>query len=150
MDLKPADQQPPTTMQALAKRLGLSLSTVSKALAGDPKIAVATRERVRQGALATGYQPNQPASLLARQRNSNLSGSSVLNIAILGLWHVFDFAEACKEAGVHGEEIHLQASDNPSRVLDILWNRGVSGLLLVPERMPSEHVIEPAWTSARR
>ncbi len=57
-----------TTLTDVAKALGLSTTTVSRALAGYPDVSEATRERVRATAQAMGYVPNRQAQLLRRKR----------------------------------------------------------------------------------
>lgn len=57
-----------TNLKALAKSLGLSPTTVSRALAGYSDVSPATRQRVADAALATGYQPNTTARRLATGR----------------------------------------------------------------------------------
>jgi len=46
------------TLQDIARRTGVSLMTVSRALRGAPKVSAATRERVLAVAAALGYQPD--------------------------------------------------------------------------------------------
>lgn len=58
------------TLRELAARLDVSVGTVSRALSGDPAIALKTRERVAEAARAYGYVPN----LAARQLVSGRSG----------------------------------------------------------------------------
>ena len=45
-------------LQLLAKFLGMSKTTVSRALNGYPEVNVPTRERVLTAAQEAGYQPN--------------------------------------------------------------------------------------------
>jgi hypothetical protein len=45
-------------LRKLAASLGVSITTVSRALDGDTDVAPATRERVRAAAAATGYRQN--------------------------------------------------------------------------------------------
>lgn len=49
----------------LAKELGISAGTVSRALNGKPEVSEATRERVIKAAKKLGYAPNQAARSLA-------------------------------------------------------------------------------------
>lgn len=56
------------TLRDLADTLGVSRSTVSRALREDPQIGVATRARVRELADAWGYQPNAAARALTARR----------------------------------------------------------------------------------
>lgn len=55
-------------LKELAKRLGLSSTTVSRALSGYSDVSPATRDRVQKVALEFGYQPNPAARRLARGR----------------------------------------------------------------------------------
>ena len=57
-----------TNLKELARRLGLSPTTVSRALSGYSDVSAATRDRVRQAAHESGYQPNPAARRLARGR----------------------------------------------------------------------------------
>ncbi|CAH1648956.1 substrate-binding domain-containing protein [Chelatococcus asaccharovorans] len=55
-----------TSLRKLASHLGLSITTVSRALDGYSDVAAATRERVEQAAKAMGYRPNPAARRLRR------------------------------------------------------------------------------------
>lgn len=57
------------TIRDVAKRLNLSITTVSRALNGYDDVAEETRQRVRQAAQEMGYFPNQAARHLRRQRS---------------------------------------------------------------------------------
>lgn len=57
------------TLRQLAEGLGLSVATVSRALAGSPMIAEATRARVAAAAAAAGYMPNRAARALVSGRS---------------------------------------------------------------------------------
>lgn len=54
----------------LAKNLGLSISTVSRALNGYDDVSAATRERVALRAKAIGYRPNPSARRLGAGKTS--------------------------------------------------------------------------------
>ncbi|WFE73501.1 LacI family DNA-binding transcriptional regulator [Roseinatronobacter sp. S2] len=56
------------TLSDLARHLGLSPATVSRALAQHEQIALKTRERVAKAALELGYVPNRTAQALASGR----------------------------------------------------------------------------------
>jgi len=58
----------PVTLQDIATRLGVSVATVSRALAGYSGVAPATRQRVVQAAQEMGYHPNVTARRLQKQR----------------------------------------------------------------------------------
>ena len=55
-------------LQQLSTALGLSKTTVSRALAGYPDVSAATRERVREAAERYGYRPSATARRLALGR----------------------------------------------------------------------------------
>jgi LacI family transcriptional regulator len=59
------------SLRRLAETLGLSVTTISRALAGYDDVAAATRERVRHEAQRIGYLPNQ----VARRLRSGRSGT---------------------------------------------------------------------------
>jgi LacI family transcriptional regulator len=56
------------TLKDLSRLLGLSPTTVSRALAGYPDVREATRTRVREAAARHGYRPNRRAAALATGR----------------------------------------------------------------------------------
>lgn len=56
------------TLKELADALGLSPTTVSRALNGYPEVSEATKKRVQAAALAYGYRPNVRARSLATGR----------------------------------------------------------------------------------
>lgn len=61
------------TLKEVAERLGVSVTTVSRALAGHEQIARKTRERVAQAAREMGYVPNFAGRQLVSGR-SNFAG----------------------------------------------------------------------------
>lgn len=54
----------PVTAKDVAASAGVSIATVSRALAGSPRVAEATRQRVRRTAERMGYRPNVAARSL--------------------------------------------------------------------------------------
>ncbi|HSJ55050.1 MAG TPA: LacI family DNA-binding transcriptional regulator [Anaerolineae bacterium] len=61
-----------TTLKDLATRLGLSITTVSRALAGYDDVAEATRRRVLQAAAEMGYVPDASARRLQKGRTDTI------------------------------------------------------------------------------
>lgn len=57
------------TIKEIAKKLDLSITTVSRALDGYPDVSPATRDLVRKTAEEIGYVPNQAARQLRRNRS---------------------------------------------------------------------------------
>ncbi|MFD6177991.1 MULTISPECIES: LacI family DNA-binding transcriptional regulator [unclassified Isoptericola] len=62
-----------TTMQDVARRAGVSLSTVSYALSGNRSVSAATRDRIAEAMAELGYTPNAMARGLASRRSRVLA-----------------------------------------------------------------------------
>ena len=62
------------TLKDIARTLGLSPSTVSRALSGHHRIPESTRARVRSLADELGYAPNRAAQSLVLKRSSGFAG----------------------------------------------------------------------------
>ncbi len=62
------------TIKDVARALGVSPATVSRALAGNPRISFETRKRVAEAAKAVGYMPNRAAQSLVGRRSSGFAG----------------------------------------------------------------------------
>ena len=56
------------TLKHVAAAAGVSISTASRALAGNPAISAATRTRVKQAAEQLNYRPNAQARALRSAR----------------------------------------------------------------------------------
>jgi DNA-binding LacI/PurR family transcriptional regulator len=67
-----------TQMADLARLAGVSASTVSRALSGNPAIALATRERITELARSLNYQVNAGAANLRKRTNTTI-GVILLN-----------------------------------------------------------------------
>ena len=57
------------TLKELAKELGVSTSTVSKALSNSPEISELTKIKIKEFALLKNYKPNSIAKNLKNQRS---------------------------------------------------------------------------------
>lgn len=68
--MKPRPSRPRATIVTLSQQAGVSASTVSRALKGDPRISQSVRQRIASLALDSGYTPNA----LARTLSSGRSG----------------------------------------------------------------------------
>lgn len=66
------DRSMPVTIRDVAKRLNLSITTVSRALDGYRDVSEATRQRVIQTAHEMGYEPNRAARQLRRKRSDTI------------------------------------------------------------------------------
>lgn len=61
------------SLRSLASDLGLSITTVSRALDGYEDVAAATRERVNKAAAAAGYRPNSAARRLRKGSSETIA-----------------------------------------------------------------------------
>lgn len=61
-----------TTIHDVARDSGVSIATVSRALAGSDVVAASTRERVQRVAAELGYQPNRAARQLVTGRGYSI------------------------------------------------------------------------------
>jgi LacI family transcriptional regulator len=74
-------KQPQHRLKDIARELGVSTSTVSRALSNHPHVSQDTKERVRQAVDKAGYQLNAMASSL-RKSKSNIIGLIVPRISM--------------------------------------------------------------------
>ncbi len=61
---------PAATLKDIAKLVGVSVNTVSRALKDKPDIGLPTRERIKEAASALGYRPNLNARSLVLRKTS--------------------------------------------------------------------------------
>ncbi|OLY90747.1 transcriptional regulator, LacI family [Cnuella takakiae] len=61
------------TIKELAQKLGVSISTISKALSNSHEISAATREKVLAGVRKYKYTPNPNASSLRKKRSNTIA-----------------------------------------------------------------------------
>ena len=79
----------PTTLADIARALGVSKMTVSRAINNHPEISVETRARILEAAQRMNYRPNQFARALTTNR------SYLLGVVVPDLMHSY-FAEICR------------------------------------------------------
>src|SRR5437868_14504293 len=88
----------PTTLADIARELGVSKMTVSRAINNHPEISPETRARILEAAQRMNYRPNQFARALTTNR------SYLLGVVLPVLMHSY-FAVICR--GVEGITIQL-------------------------------------------
>lgn len=129
------------TMQDVANKANVSLSTVSHALSGKRPISKETRDRIQQAIEELGYHPNELARRLANKESK-----------ILGLFfprfHTglsdmqFEFIQAAIDsAEAHGYAILLWRSPTSADEVIKLTQQGlVDGVILMEVRQKDERV----------
>ncbi len=123
--------KPKTTLKLLAKDLGLSVSTVSKALSDSEEIGDATKIRVKEYAKLQNYKPNTMAKNLKNQR-TNTIGVIIPNILNPFFAKVFSGIE--KTANAKGYHVITYISNETlskeKQAMELLSNGAVDGFIL--------------------
>jgi LacI family transcriptional regulator len=136
------------TLRDVARALGVSHTTVSRALRNDPQISKVMRERVQKTALKMGYKPDPMLSALAHYRRGKTKTPVRAELAWINSWPnpkelralkefnlywkgAFEEAERC---GFRLEEFVMDKNLSLSRLGKILRARNIRGILLPPRR----------------
>lgn len=126
----------PVTLRDLSRSLGLSESTVSKALNGRTDVSQEVRSKVLEAAHSLGYVPNRTARGLALG-TSGMLGVFLLNRFGRGAGEYFGFnflGGIMKETQERGYDVLVfQESEELSRCgyLEYARRRGVEGVILI-------------------
>lgn len=121
------------TSHDVARAAGLSQSTVSRALRGDPRVAGETRERVLAAAASLGYTPNAMGRNLV-QRSTRTIGMVVTDIGnpfypnLIAPLHD-ELADLGYRMALFTERLEGDDRDSSDR-LEGLVDRGVDGAVL--------------------
>jgi LacI family transcriptional regulator, repressor for deo operon, udp, cdd, tsx, nupC, and nupG len=124
------DNKPPTIKQ-IAKKLDVSVSTVSRALSNHPRIGLSTREKVQQLAKEMNYEPNTQA-IFFKQKKTHVIG------VILPFIREDFFSEAISGIETAAMEhdytiLFGQSYDDPQRekkVVDTMKKQRVDGVII--------------------
>ena len=123
------------SMKDIARRCGVSVATVSKALNGQPDIGEETRSRIEAVAKEMGYMTNAAARALKTNRTYNL-GVLFLDERRSGLGHEYfsSMLECFKaEAEAHGYDItfiNRNVGGRDTSYLQHCLYRGVDGVVV--------------------
>lgn len=148
------------TQRDLARLCGTSVSTVSRALLGHPRIPEATRERICRAAEEAGYQPDPVVSQIARSRWQSEADTIGIMVPFIyndptrahmrdptDLWFRSTFegvVAAAKRIGYRVEPFNLVEFGTAACLHRILQARGVRGLVLAPVYYP-EPCLDLPW-----
>lgn len=137
------------TMKTIAAQAGVTQATVSMSLTNNPRIPVATRERIQAIAKKLGYQPNPYLVTLMRLRRHGKQAQDRPVLALVccqrspngwrdhpapTLRHMREGAfERATFRGYRAQEFWLHREDmSNERFSEMLYARGIHGLLLGP------------------
>lgn len=148
------------SLRAIARKLGVSSTTVSLALKNSPRISAGLRARIHKAATAAGYVPNaRLAELMSEVRQSQHTGYR----ATLGVISLFPeenpwcqratykhlqllLSGAQERAELHGYKLdHFwvkRPGMTPERLRAIIETRGIKGLLCLGSLDPEEMLPE--------
>ena len=121
-------------MKDIARELGVSVATVSRALKDSPRISQAQRERIKTYAEAHHFTPNYVAETL---RNSRVRPQKIIGVIIPQFAH-FYFASILsgieQEASAHGYTIMVAQSDEQYdrevRICKAFYEQKVCGIIV--------------------
>ena len=143
-------------MVDVAKRAGVSPSTVSRALRNDPRIRESRRLEIQALAQEMGYRPNPLVStlMMTRQRAEDTSGVTTIALVTdyggdadwktkdVCQWEFDGMMARANELGFRVEEFALREfGGSVSRVEGILKTRGIRGVVLGFSRDRSKKVL---------
>jgi LacI family transcriptional regulator len=134
------------TSRDVALELGLSQSTVSRALRGDPRVAVATQTLVTETAAKMNYIPNVAARSLITARTQTVG---VIVSDITNPFYPQIVNSLHDELGLSGYRmvlLHERAGGHRSEVVPQLQGRSVDGLVFTSATLESDAV---DWFSDR-
>lgn len=150
------------TLQSIADLLGLHVTTVSKALRGDPHISAKTREQVARHAAKLGYVPDPLLNALAAYRtalrpakfhsalawvHAHAETEERLLFRIGGYGDYLSGAEArATELGYRIEQFWLGGIE-PGRLAGILRARGIEGIVIAPFANDRCEILEFPWSN---
>ena len=119
-------------MDDIAFELGISKSTVSRALSGTGRIGAETVARVRSYAEAHGFRPNLVAKALAGRKSLNLAAVMPIEAtAAQMLFYHECLSGMVQRAAKDGYNILVCMTEgsNPEALEDVILNRKISFLL---------------------
>lgn len=121
------------TIDDIARELGVSKTTVSRAMSGKGRISDATRKRINEYVQTHNYRPSAAARALAESRTYNLALVLPKSFIQLDLPYIRQSMNAiCEEAFLwdYSIVICLSTEAYPDSLLRTLDNRKVDGVIL--------------------
>lgn len=121
------------TIDDIARDLGVSKTTVSRAISGKGRISEATRKRIQDYIQQNNYRPNAAAKALAENKTYNLAFVTPKSFINLDLPYVRQSMGAVAEEAFTQNYtllLCLSTDDSPSLLNQILEYRKVDGVIL--------------------
>lgn len=127
-------------LKQLSDRLGLSQTTVSRALNGYPEVSEATRERVLKAAQQTGYKPNKAAQRLATGKAKSIGLVMQSAPEIGGDPHFSEFLGGLAEEAVKHDFHFVMAPASPDDEVNAIKRLIASGYV---DAIFLAHIVDP-------
>lgn len=125
-----------TTIADIARRAGVSVSTVSYVLSGKRPISAATQERVRAAIVELDYRPHALGRALASRRTRQIAVLYPLVTSGLTEFQLEFFTAAAEAAASSGYAFMLSTAPVDERaLLDLVRSGAVDGLILMEVRL---------------
>ncbi|MGW7069029.1 LacI family DNA-binding transcriptional regulator [Streptomyces sp. NPDC054855] len=123
------------TLEDVARWAGVSKSTVSRVINGEPKVRPAVAERIRKAVDELGYVPNQAARRLVTRRNNAVAVvvTEPQNRLFVDPWfdrHLRGIRQELVQHGVQPVLLFIEEHDDYPRVGNFLGGGHVDGALL--------------------
>jgi len=137
MNQPPGSDAPRPKMEDIARIAGVSVSTVSRALAGSPRVTGETRARIEAAVRDTGYVVNQVAQGLRLQRSRQI----LVLLPTIANPFFAEIVQGIEEAaGAAGHAVLVGSTEgDPAREATLarqLQTGAVDGLVLLTGRIP--------------
>jgi LacI family transcriptional regulator len=125
---------PAVNLKELSQMLGLSQTTISRALNGYPEVNKETRERVLQAARETGYRPNRAAQRLATGKAGSIGLIMPISPDHSSDMHFAEFQSGLAEASIvhdfHFVIMPSRADDEEQAIRWLVASGSVDGYYL--------------------
>nr|WP_210309971.1 substrate-binding domain-containing protein [Rhizobium rosettiformans] len=125
---------PAVNLKELSQMLGLSQTTISRALNGYPEVNKETRERVLQAARETGYRPNRAAQRLATGKAGSIGLIMPISPDHSSDMHFAEFQSGLAEASIvhdfHFVIMPSRAEDEEQAIRWLVASGSVDGYYL--------------------
>ena len=121
------------TLRDIARNMGISTATVSRALRNSPCLPATTRERVRRAARKLGYRADPMLAALAAHRWHRRPVAAGSTLAVLADGFAEGGAGMIERAATYGYKLEtFQIRDYPDarRLADVLYARGILGVIV--------------------
>lgn len=146
-------------LREVASFANVCVMTVSLALRDNPRISLATRERIKRVAAELGYHPDPELSRLMNHLRGSRTARGRVGVAVVDFYPTANYVEnvynakirlgAERRAGELGFSVTtMHAADygsNLANLVKVIRTRGIEGAMLLPSIVPMELDTSVTW-----